>query len=334
MPYPPLWKDSTGSHFMKLAPISYAPPWVLAVLAQPYFEHDLKFSRVDSDLDSRGCCILESLCRPQSTVRRHRTAGDWCKSDFSIAPLRRMACCTHPIPTSRSNPHQLRKATRKALFIMRWYHITRMNRRLNARGFYCPFYGRIANDSADGSVHDKGLNEKPQAPGVLNNRPIKEWEAFVSQSRPRKFINSDAYCLETHRDHSYFTWNHARCRATVSQTTVRRLDQFVNEESSRTLTNLDVVVPITALAAPVITHFTRHNAFSQSRMFTLHPAGRVGTAAVHRNAGSRHTSSRCASESIPSGLWHGTLIAALIHRIRVQPGLVIQGRVRGAFRTN
>ena len=149
----------------------------------------------------------------------------------------------------------------------------------------------------------------------------------------RVFRSSRPLPGETHmtKGYSYFTWNHARFGATVSQTTVRRLDQFVNEESSRTLANLDVVVPETAVVTPVITHFPRHNAFSHRRMSALHPAGCVGTAAVHRNAGSRHTSSRCASESIPSGLWHGTLIAALIHRIRVQPGLVIQGRVRGAF---
>ena len=71
-------------------------------------------SRVNkTNLNSRQCYTLASPCRPQSTVRHHGLAGDWCKSDFSIVLRHHTARCTRPSPQTHSSHRRLKKSISK-----------------------------------------------------------------------------------------------------------------------------------------------------------------------------------------------------------------------------
>ena len=112
-----------------------------------------------------------------------------------------------------------------------------------------------------------------------------------------------------------------------------RLHKFVNEESSRTLTNFDVVAPVANKASPVVTHLARHGPFSYGRVLALHPSGCVCLTAVFLRSGNRYVWTGCTIESIPSILKAVPLITSRgSARETLQPGRVVQRCVRRTFR--
>ena len=112
-----------------------------------------------------------------------------------------------------------------------------------------------------------------------------------------------------------------------------RLREFVHEESSRTLANLDVVAPLAGIASPVVTHLARHGAFVHGRVLALHPSGRVCPAAVLLGSGNRYVWTGCTIESVPSILKAVPLITSgRTAWVTLQPGRVVQRFVWRTFR--
>ena len=121
-------------------------------------------------------------------------------------------------------------------------------------------------------------------------------------------------------------------RGTVTQMTNWRLHEFVNEESSRTLANLDVVAPVAGIAAPMVTHLARHGAFVHGRVLALHPSGRVCPAAVLLGSGNRYVWTGCTIESVPAVLKSVPLITSgRTAWETLQPGRVVQRLVWRTF---
>ena len=88
--------------------------------------------------------------------------------------------------------------------------------------------------------------------------------------------------------------------STVTQGTHRSLRQLIHVESS-TVTDPDVILPVTTFTDPVITNLSANHALGLCGMFTVEPARGMGTTSPCWYAGVWHDFTGGGREAVPLG---------------------------------
>ena len=86
----------------------------------------------------------------------------------------------------------------------------------------------------------------------------------------------------------------------VTQLARRSLGQLIHLEPAA-VAHLDVVAPVAAVVAPVITNLPRHHSLRDRGVLAVKPAGGMGTTAVLDHTGGGHELASGSREAVPFG---------------------------------
>ena len=121
-----------------------------------------------------------------------------------------------------------------------------------------------------------------------------------AQNNNKKRINKhfQKMCFALDNTFTYlksFTWSPV---ATEPHTTAGWFGQLIHIKA-RTVSNSDVLRPMTAARRPMETHFARHSSLIHCRVSTSQITGRMRTTIIFRHTIIRHLVARSSLETIP-----------------------------------